>query len=236
MTRTPRVALIGDGLARLFSAYGQICPGLEVIFAHGDLYDATRALSESAIDLSLIDELVIENCELVENIAPVIIKLRHSTGAKAVLVMYRFCSSSTIRRLRKAGCLVARVPSEPSEMLMLCNPAIAAEPMATPSDANIVQSVNSDALIQPRRLNDQALETLIAASNRVTCDCPRHLAEILLLIGRFDRYSADCGIHNEADAILHEALYSAAARARTILEFAMKKLALAEGLPLPKLP
>ncbi len=82
------------------------------------------------------------------------------------------------RRLREAGCLVARVPSEPSEMLILCNAVIAVEQMTTPSDANIVQSVNSDALIQPRRLNDQALETLIAASNRVTCDCPRHLAEI----------------------------------------------------------
>ncbi len=35
---------------------------------------------------------------------------------------------------------------------MLCNAAIAAESMATPSDANIVQLVNSDALIQPRYL------------------------------------------------------------------------------------
>jgi len=47
-------------------------------------------LMESAIDLSLIDVLVIENCELVENIATVIIKLRHSTGIKAVVVMCHF--------------------------------------------------------------------------------------------------------------------------------------------------
>ncbi len=62
MTRIPRVALIGDGLVRLFAAYGKICLGLDVIFAHRDLYDATRALSESAIYLSLIDVFVIETC------------------------------------------------------------------------------------------------------------------------------------------------------------------------------
>ena len=236
MARAPRVALIGEALVRRFIGYGQICPGLEVLFAHGDLNDATRALSESAIDLSLIDVLVVEIWELVENIVPAITKLRHATGAQAVLVMYRFCSSSTIRRLREAGCLVARVPSDPSEILMLCNAAIATESLAAPSNVNTVQLLNGDAVIQPRRLNELALETLIAASNRVACDCPRHLAEILLSIGSFERYSADCGVSNEADAALHQELYSAASRARTILEAAMEKLALAEGLPLPTMP
>jgi hypothetical protein len=174
MTRAPRAALIGEGLVRRFTAHGQICPGLQVLFTHGDLSQAAEALSESAINLSLIDVVIIEIWELVENIAPLITQLRQAIGVKAVVVMYRFCSSSTIRRLREAGCMVARVPTEPSKILMLCNAAIAAEPMVAAADVNTVQFANqfgnSDAVIQPRRLNDQALETLIAASNRVACD------------------------------------------------------------------
>ena len=67
----------------------------------------------------------------------------------------------------------------------------------------------------------------------MTCECPRHLADILMTVGSFERYSEQCAANNAEDAQLHRDLGRAAGRARVILEAAMEQLALAEGLPLP---
>ncbi len=51
----------------------------------------------------------------------------------------------------------------------------------------------------------------------------------------FERYSAQCANRNPADAALHLMLQRAAGTARTILEQALGRLAVAEGIDLPTL-
>jgi hypothetical protein len=67
----------------------------------------------------------------------------------------------------------------------------------------------------------------------MSCECPRHLSDILMTLGSFERYSFQCASANDKDALLHRNLGLAAGRARAILETALEQLALAEGLPLP---
>ena len=89
--------------------------------------------------------------------------------------------------------------------------------------------------LAPRKVSAPPSQpTLAEASNSLLCECPRHLAEILLMIGSFERYSLQCGARNPADAALHQDLGQAAAQARTLLESALERLARAEGLPLPQ--
>jgi hypothetical protein len=83
------------------------------------------------------------------------------------------------------------------------------------------------------RFDEAFLSTITSADNRLACECPRHLADLLLMVGSFERYSAKCASRNEEDAALHKELQRAAGRARAILETAMESLARAEGLPLP---
>ena len=51
-----------------------------------------------------------------------------------------------------------------------------------------------------------------------------------MMVGSFERYSAQCAARNEADALLHGELEQAAAMARSVLEQAMERLVRAEGL------
>jgi hypothetical protein len=151
---------------------------------------------------------------------------RERAGAAATVVLYRFCPSATIRALRARGCLVARVPADLSELALLCRSALGGQrlPLAEPE---------SEPAITPRRFDEDALVTLTAASDRLSCECPRHLSDLLMMIGSFERYSVQCASRNPEDADLHALLAKASGQARVILEDAMERLAIAEGLPLP---
>jgi len=89
--------------------------------------------------------------------------------------------------------------------------------------------------VAPIRFDEEALSNIVvAAGNRVECECPRHLSEILMMVASFERYSEQCLHRSPEDAALHARLGLAAGRARVVLEDAMEHLALTEGLPLPK--
>jgi hypothetical protein len=144
-----------------------------------------------------------------------------------VVVLYRFCASVTIRRLRAQGCMVARTPGDLGEIVLLCQAARAtgaAPPAPPPAKASSATG---------RKFDDAALAALSAAQSNVYCECPRHLSEILLMLNSFERYSEQCAARTPDDALLHRELNHAAAAARVVLEGALERLARAEGLPLP---
>jgi DNA-binding transcriptional MerR regulator len=219
-----RVAVVGESLRRRIAADARAAAALDVRRSCDRLDQAGAMLLEAGADV-----LLLEVSELDDAAIPLIVAARQGAIAAAVVVMYRFCASATIRELRELGCLVARVPSEMGELVSLCRTAMAERDMLPrgPAPAQL------KAAPAPRRFDDEALATLAAAGNRLQCECPRHLADLLLMVGSFERYSASCANRNEADARLHLDLEGHAGRARAILEVAMEQLALAEGLPLP---
>ncbi|QYF95930.1 MerR family transcriptional regulator [Massilia sp. PAMC28688] len=213
-----RLAVVGEGLARRIAAAGRdgldlyvqrSCPGLEQV---------PRQLAGV-----LSDVLLIEMSEPDDQALPLLVAARDSVGVQAVVVLYRFCSSATIRSMRAQGFLVARVPAEPGELVLLCRAALAGNKLALPERP--VQQV------APPRYDEAELATLTTARNGVECECPRHLAEILMMVGSFERYSAQCAARNDDDASLHRELGHAAGLARTMLEGAMARLVQAENLP-----
>ncbi|NHZ33904.1 MerR family transcriptional regulator [Massilia rubra] len=222
-----RVAVVGAGLARQLTAGGRELLTLDVRHSCARLDEAPVALRGVGADV-----LLIELSELDDAALPLVAAARLACGTPAVVVLYRFCASATIRHLRALGCLVARAPSDMAEVALLCQVALPSRraPLAAPPRAPLVQRAEA---VAPRRLDEQALAALAAASNSVICECPRHLAEILLMIGSFERYSMQCGSRNPGDAALHQELGQAAAQARALLEHALERLARAEGLPLP---
>lgn len=213
-----RLAVAGIGLARRIAASGETAR-LQVVASWSRLEEAAAPPAQGAADL-----LVVELSELHEAAMAAIAAAKEAVGAAAVMVLYRFSASATIRALRAHGWLVARVPAEFGELVSLCRAALAGRglpPRAEPEPA------------APPRFDEQALAAISNAGNSVACECPRHLADLLLMVGSFERYSAQCASRNEADRLLHQELYQAAGQARAVLEQAMTQLARAEGLPLP---
>ena len=217
-----RVAVIGEGLIRRIAAAGREGVELAVQCSCLRLEQAASLPQDANVEL-----LLVELSELDDSALPLIASAREACGAAAVVVLYRYCASATIRALRAQNCLVARVPSELGELVLLCRSALAGErmpPLERP-----------DVPVPAVRFDEELLSTLTSAGNRLACECPRHLADLLLMVGSFERYSAQCASRNDDDAELHQELQRAAGHARAILETAMECLARAEGLPLPGL-
>jgi DNA-binding transcriptional MerR regulator len=219
-----RVALVGHALARRLAA-GEL-PALEVVRSCTNIDGAAHDLRGSSADV-----IIVEMSELTDDALGPIIALRQALGV-ALVVLYRFCANATIRQLRAHGCLVARAPSDLAEIVLLCQAALAWPHSAAPALPTVAPAP-ARAANAPRRLDDQALMALAAASTSLACECPRHLADILLMLTSFERYSAECASRSPSDASLHQSLNRSAGEARVLLEDALERLARADGLPLP---
>jgi hypothetical protein len=87
--------------------------------------------------------------------------------------------------------------------------------------------------VAPRRYDDAALTDFASLSSTIACECPRHIAELLMQLSHFEAYSADCEHQSPADASLHAYLGKVAGTARALFEAALERVAIEEGLMLP---
>ena len=217
------VVVVGVSLGRRLAAAGrEVCP-LEVQASCARLEQIAAMAPAGGTEV-----LLVELSELDEGAVPRIAAARAAVHAAAVVVLYRFCSSATIRALRAQGWLVARVPAEMGELAPLCRSALGGQRLPAPR-----ATATAPTRPAPRRFDEDALANISAAGNSISCECPRHLSDLVLMVGSFERYSARCASRNPEDARLHQDLELAAGRARVILEAALEQLARADGLPLP---
>jgi hypothetical protein len=216
------VVVVGVGLARRIAASPHDTLLLNVVDSCPRL-DAPACLRPGLH----ADVLLVELAELDEQAIPMIAAASAALQAAATVVLYRFCSNATIRALRAQGWLVARVPSDMGELVPLCQQAL---------EGQHLPSRLADTGLAGPRFDEESLANITAASSKLACECPRHMAELLLMIGSFERYSQQCASRNTVDAQIHQDLGHAAGQARVILEAALERLARAEGLPLPAEP
>lgn len=212
------VLLAGALLARRVAAERGL-PGLDVRASCARLEEAGACGAGRGAQV-----LVVELSELDDHAVPRIAAASADAGVVATVVLYRFCPGATIRALRAQGCLVARVPADLAELVPLCRAALGGQRR---------QAAPAPSKLAPPRFDDESLAAMAAASDRLACECPRHLSDLLVMLFSFERYSASCANRNPGDARLHARLEQAAGEARMVLEGALEALAIAEGLPLP---
>lgn len=186
-------------------------PDVRVIGACARLEDAGSLPRDADVLIVEMSEPDVDALEPLE-------RARAATDTRAVVVLYRFCASTTIRTLRAQGYLVARIPAQLTELAPLCRAAVTGLNLAAPAPAASVE------------FSEDALAKIMMMRNPIECECPRHLAELLMMVGSFERYSAQCASRNEEDAQLHRALHQASGQARGILEVAMSRLLQSEGM------
>ena len=219
-TRPVRVALVGDTLVRRLAMGGRELFALDLVAACAGLDDTARLGSSGA------EVLLIELAELSEAALAPIAALRRELKAAAV-VLYRFGASSTLARLRAEGCVVAQAPADLAQLVLLCESA-----RAQAGGGRAAQNALQRAAVTPPRFDDATLSSLSTIRSILSCECPRHLADLLMMLASFERYSGECASRTPADAVLHQDLGLAAGQARVLLEAALERLARAEGLSL----
>jgi len=145
-------------------------------------------------------------------------------------VLYGFAADALCEALAAAGTALLREP-QPDAVLAqwLHSLSMAAKP-PPPAAA---QGRRSTEPVPPRRWDDAALADFAGLSSTIACECPRHVAELLVQLSRFEAYSAECEHRSTADAELHAYLRQVAASSRARFEAALEHVALHEGLVLP---
>ncbi len=222
MRRAPatvrRAVVVGRAAAQKIAAL----PSCDLLAVHDDLDAAEAAASgvASGPDGVPPDVLLVHLASLQPASAERVLALGARLQASAVVVLYAFGAEAVAESLRAAGALVRRDPVTGRELARL----IAG---ATPAHAAVVASVAA-----ARRFSDEALTRLAELPTTVACECPRHIAELVMQLAAFERYSGECGASSPADAALHRHLSGLAGVARTMFEQALERVIRDEGLAL----
>ncbi|MDP2263359.1 MAG: MerR family transcriptional regulator [Hydrogenophaga sp.] len=165
---------------------------------------------------------------------------------RCVAVAYRFAGAAARDGLAQAGAIMAREPADDAALeswMGALHTAVdgssgGAEGRAAGADAHgwslaELGLPGTAGPVTPPRFDDASLTAFAGRASAMACECPGHVAELLMQITGFEAYSAGCANHNEADAELHAYLHRVAGAARVLFESALERVAVAEGLALP---
>ena len=218
-TATQRVLVVGHAAARKLE--GRLRPAPAQIF--DDMAHAQREVAHAGI----VDVLVIHMPSLDASLTERVMTLRASLPEAHVIVVYSFGTDALAESLRTAGVTVRREPVTGRELARMI---FASRPIA--ADVAAVAAAASDTQANSRRFSDAELVALTEGSSTVACECPRHLAEIVTLLAGFELYSKQCAARNPNDAALHRHLHEVTSAARTMMEQALARVVIEEGLAL----
>lgn len=147
-------------------------------------------------------------------------------------LLYGFAAESTINALACAGVALLREPQTDAVLAQWLQNMLLAHSKTPAHEAQPARATLAETP-PPQRWSDAALAEFARQSSAIACECPRHVAELLVQLSHFEAYSAQCQNRNPADATLHGYLGQMAATARMQFEAALEHVARHEGLTLP---
>ncbi|WP_019938921.1 MerR family transcriptional regulator [Bordetella sp. FB-8] len=190
------------------------------------LAEATAAASVNAAELLLWQAPVLRPGKLAE-----LQQAGQAWRTRHAAVLYRFAQASTIKTLADTGSSMLREPAD-DDMLGAWLGSIDRGLQSAPPDADPRLPADPASAAAPRRFDDAMLTAIAGLSSTLACECPRHIAELLMQLTSFEAYSASC-IHRDApDANLHAYLQQVAGTARSLFESALDRVAQHDGLTL----
>lgn len=227
-TRAWRLAVIGTALgARLQrpALLRRLGRPVSVLGPYENIAQAAAALQDPHPDAILMQEPHLHEDWLatIEAAAP-------SFSAVPKAVLYSFAADPVCEAVAMAGLALLREP-QPDAVLGQWLHSLSSKSSAAPDSAKLSR-LGPDP-VPPRRWDDAALTDLANLSTTIACECPRHMAELLIQLSHFEAYSAECEHRNAADAELHAYLRRTSAASRARLETALEHVVLHEGLLLP---
>ncbi len=200
-----RIALVGPNVSRLLTGVAQVASR----FSH----EVHEWLAETAA-LDAQTTYIVESNTLPPELVDALSALRGQ--AEHLLVVYKFASSETLLRLKDAEVVPVHGPVSEEGLLRMLQPVAAAEAPA----------------VRGHRFSDEELARVAALSPGMECECPNHIAKLLMDITAFEKYSNECVDTDPDERALHQRLGEISARARELFEEALIAVATADGISL----
>ena len=224
-----RAAVLGDFLSGELPA-GDDTGSVAVVASDADQDRLLADLQREPADV-LVYETAIVNPDTLE----VLRQLMAQAGAGRAVVVYGFGRQHDIDRLRDADFVVLRSPVTADDVrAAITRSFVQRPPEKSPAEKPDATENGTtwpvDGEVAPRRFSQQQLAMLAGTSSAVDCECPQHLAQLVRSLSAFEIYSDQCANRNDDDAALHRYLHHTTAKARALIETALHKVAVAEGI------
>jgi hypothetical protein len=174
------------------------------------------SVMEQRADIVVIDLVTINEESLSE--------VRHyisDAGCESALAIFNYGTKKSIQELENAGVVCIKGSVASAEIYRACR---SIKPALSVNRPALNQNVTS-----PRFTNEQ-LSRIAALTSKIACECPNHLAELIINLSAFEKYSSECANRNQEDAQLHSQLNQAAGASRLILEESLVRLMEIEGI------
>jgi MerR family transcriptional regulator, light-induced transcriptional regulator len=247
-----RLALIGRALGsrmRRPALLRQLALPVALLGPYDDAAQAATALRGTDVDVA-VDALLFFEPQLHEAWLAAFAAAAPALAGLPKAVLYGFAAEPVCEALAAAGTVLLREPQPDAVVaqwlrsLFLATAArlpvgeprtalgpLAMVPMLDRAHEPVHEFVQWP--VPPRRWGDAALADFAGRSSTIACECPRHVAELLMQLSHFEAYSAECESRSPADAQLHAHLRQVAATSRARFESALEQVALHEGMMLP---
>ncbi len=215
-----RLAVVGTALARrLQRASVRLALGrsMEVSGVHASVQQASAALQHSPFDALLVHDA-----------RPDALVRPQSLRDMPIAVLYRFAAEPVCERLAADNVALLREPQGDTALGQWLR-GVCTSTIKTPH----VAPMPGEEAVQPRRWDDAQLTDFAGLSSTIACECPHHVAELLMQLSHFEAYSAECADSSHADAQLHGFLRGVASTSRALFEDALERVAVHEGLLIP---
>ncbi len=217
------LAVVGLGLARRLetekfnSLFKQTV--LKVTQVHEDV---TKALAQNPAP-DAPDVLLVQMGAVQAGICQDLLRLRETLGVRKVLLVYHFATEHALQALRAAGVMARREPVSDSDLSDIIHSVLLVE---------AGQKLTGSATITPRKYSDQVLLRVAGISTQVLCECPKHVADLIVQLNSFEQYSRDCLSNSVEDASLHAYLTAVSGSARALFDDALERIATHENIDL----
>lgn len=213
---------------------------IEVVAEFATLAEAVQAAPAARRSRKTrVDALVWYSPGLQPSVPAELKAAREAWAVQEAAVVYRFAGAAARRVFSDTGALLFRDAADETEL----GAALASlasrlprrqEPAGPPAHQASSGGASSRRPVSasPRRFDDAVLTAIAALPSTSACECPRHVAELLMQIANFESYSADCASRHQDDAELHAHLHQVAGITRQLFESAIEAVARHEGLSL----
>ena len=198
--------LVGHNVSRLLLAHG---------FSITRFEGAPQRWLESQADEVVPPVVVFESDTLSEFLIEKLVDLQGKF--QAVFFVYAFASTRDLNVLQRAGVRCLRGPVTDETLLLYLE--------GGPRKREVAEEAS------PKFTTDE-LSRLALLGSGLQCECPNHIAKLLMEISAFEKYSSECVDADPSERALHERLYEVSGQARRLFEEALISVAAADGIEL----
>lgn len=171
--------------------------------------DALTDLEQHATGLDLI---ILFTHGLQISLARRLAELSLAHPDKSFVVVYEFSSAMALGELQKAAVSCLRYPISPAEFSAKLK--------------SLVQQQRSATGTRQAFFSPESLQTIMSEEHKILCECPKHVAQLLLSLHGFVEYCNSCANESPAEALVHGKIRDIAMDSIVMLESGLK-LALA---------